>query len=212
MLLHGGVTGPIYGYNHCRTGDIANTQVKDITKDTGIYWPRTCSASMSQGCSRPSSINDCASELHDTSTAHGQAHGTRHTAHGKCSVHVRTGVSYGLPCACPCSTLHPNPSQRSFSQRSFLYSIGRDVVRWQGVHECAQRQLGTVLRAAGCGQPHVGCAVQRVKVSLNEFCQTVERVKGASCWLVCFAPRRTSPRPRALCTVHCALVLSSLVN
>ena len=30
-----GVTGPIYGYNHCRTGDIAKTQVKHITKDTG---------------------------------------------------------------------------------------------------------------------------------------------------------------------------------
>ena len=31
-----GVTGPIYGYNHCRTGDIAKTQVTHITKDTGL--------------------------------------------------------------------------------------------------------------------------------------------------------------------------------
>ena len=28
-----GVTGPIYDYNHCRTGDIAKTQVKRKTKD-----------------------------------------------------------------------------------------------------------------------------------------------------------------------------------
>ena len=30
-----GVTGPMYDYNHCRTGDIAEIQVKHTTKDTG---------------------------------------------------------------------------------------------------------------------------------------------------------------------------------
>ena len=31
-----GVTGPIYDYNHCHTGDIAKSQVTHITNDVPV--------------------------------------------------------------------------------------------------------------------------------------------------------------------------------